>query len=107
MTNELPYDFDLLWDIKTKARLVYEYLQAKEKVTDIEDVCKSHSIDINVWIKELEKEQPKAESEVNETNEEQALKICRCGHSLLHHGKYGICIDMNCICKKFECGTGE
>ena len=56
MNQELPYDFDLIWDIKTKARLVYEYLQAKEKVIDIEDVCKSHGIDINILVETLGKD---------------------------------------------------
>ena len=47
MNNELPYDFDMLWDIKTKLQLVTEYVHCKNKLKDIEDVCKSYNIDIN------------------------------------------------------------
>ena len=55
MKQELPYDFDLLWDIKTKVQLVTEYLHAKSKVKDIEEVCQSHNLDINKLIAEIEK----------------------------------------------------
>lgn len=53
MNNELPYDFDLVWDIKTEAQLVREYLQAKKKATGIEEVCKSHDIDIKKLIAKI------------------------------------------------------
>ena len=52
--SELPYDFDLIWDIKTKAQLVTAYLIAKEKVKDIEEVCQSHNMDINKLIAEID-----------------------------------------------------
>ena len=55
-TNDtLPYDFDLLWDIKTKLQLVTQYLNAKQKVKDIEEVCQSHNMDINKLIEEIQK----------------------------------------------------
>ena len=55
MNNELPYDFDMIWDIKTKVQLITEYLQAKQKVKDIEEVCQSYEMDINKLIAEIEK----------------------------------------------------
>ena len=54
MNNELPYDFDMIWDIKTKVQLVTAYLQAKQKIKDIEEVCQSHNMDINNIIKMID-----------------------------------------------------
>jgi hypothetical protein len=45
--NELPYDFDLLWDIKTKAQLIVKYVQAQRDIKDIKEVCESHGMDID------------------------------------------------------------
>jgi len=45
--NELPYDFDLIWDIKTKAQLVVKYTQALQDIKDIKEVCESHGMDID------------------------------------------------------------
>jgi hypothetical protein len=48
---QLPYDFDMLWNIKNSTQLVKYYLQCKNDVKDIEDVCKSHNLNIDDLIK--------------------------------------------------------
>ena len=45
--DNLPYDFDLLWDIKTKLQLVTEYVYCKNRLKDMEEMCQVHNIDIN------------------------------------------------------------
>ena len=56
MEQELPYTFDLLWDIKTKSQLVSMYLEHRTALAEIEEVCRDHKIDINAVINELKKE---------------------------------------------------
>jgi len=47
LTDEaLPYDFDLLYDIKTKTQLAAEYLRLKAELWEIEDTCYEHGVDI-------------------------------------------------------------
>jgi hypothetical protein len=52
MEYELPYDFDLHFDIKTKLQLVKEYVRVKSRFENMVDVCKSHNIDIDKLVKE-------------------------------------------------------
>lgn len=42
--EDLPYTFDLLWDIKTKSKLFEHYQQLKNEIKDIEEVCEEHKI---------------------------------------------------------------
>ena len=51
MEEQLPSDFDLLYDIKTKSQLITHYLSLKTELASIEEVCKSYNIDINTLIK--------------------------------------------------------
>jgi hypothetical protein len=41
MKKELPYVFDLLWDIKTEEYLKAEYIRKKSDLIDMED-CMRH-----------------------------------------------------------------
>ena len=43
-SNELPHDFDLHFDLKTKEQLFETYKQLKQRVTDIEHLCKTYNI---------------------------------------------------------------
>jgi hypothetical protein len=43
-TKELPYDFDLHFDIKTFDRLQQEYTDAVQKVELLEVLCDIHDI---------------------------------------------------------------
>ena len=42
--QQLPYVFDLLWDIKTKDQLMEYYKQLKENISEIEQVAKENNI---------------------------------------------------------------
>jgi len=44
VADELPYDFDLVYDIKTKEQLWVELKQAKDKVATLEELIKFHDI---------------------------------------------------------------
>ena len=46
--EQLPYSFDMLYDIKTKAQLVARYLEHKTELASIEETCKE--LDINSLI---------------------------------------------------------
>jgi len=48
MEHKLPYVFDLLFDIKTTTQLRNEYLQAKQLIRDIEEVCKDTNIELDL-----------------------------------------------------------
>lgn len=48
--RDIPYDFDLLFDIKTKKELIKRYKELKEEIKDIEDLIKLSKLDINIEI---------------------------------------------------------
>lgn len=43
---ELPYSFDLIYDIKTVAELEKRLGELKNELNDLNDLCKSHNIKI-------------------------------------------------------------
>jgi len=53
--DQLPYTFDLLWDIKTKTRLVEKYIQAIRDIRDIKEVCESHDMNIDDIIEQVKR----------------------------------------------------
>jgi len=69
MDYELPYDFDLHFDIKTKVQLIEEYVRLKDRLNSMKDVCKSHNIDIEALITAL------GYKETKETKEDNILRI--------------------------------
>ena len=46
MSDQLPYDFDLVYDAKTVDELAVIYWRAKNTADGIEDLCESHGIDV-------------------------------------------------------------
>jgi hypothetical protein len=46
--TELPYDFDLVYDIKTQDQLNQEYTWAVNKVRGLEELAKHHNITLPV-----------------------------------------------------------
>ena len=51
--NELPYDFDLHFDIKDRLQLVTEYLNLKSKLATMDLLIKHYKIDIDDLVKVL------------------------------------------------------
>lgn len=46
--HELPYVFDLLWDIKTLERLQFEYNAALQKAKDLKEMADTYDITLEV-----------------------------------------------------------
>lgn len=47
MDNQLPYTFDLVWDIKTMAQLVQRVAYLQEELRDFKEICEEEGIDWN------------------------------------------------------------
>ncbi len=50
---ELPYSFDLLFDIKTKLGLAAEYLAAKARLESLIETAKDEGIDLEELVRSL------------------------------------------------------
>ena len=51
--NELPYDFDLHFDIKDRLQLVTRYVNLKNELATMEELIKHYKINMNELAKSL------------------------------------------------------
>ena len=51
--TDLPYDFDLLYDIKTSLELQYEMVKVGEKLVSMIETCRDHNIPVDDFVKKI------------------------------------------------------
>jgi hypothetical protein len=50
--KRLPYEFDLLYDIKTEEELAREIVQARRRYHGLLELCREHKIEAMKYIRE-------------------------------------------------------